>query len=335
MVLKEIPGTRGFLADEVGNIYTPEKVKRPTYRNGDGYITCSVLTDEDRWVTYGVARLVALAHLLHTRKPEHTQVNHRDNDLSNNRVMNLEWVTDSENNIHSEIMRQGNQYSTIVVWNEQDKPITMCLNAHVTAEMFGISPLDVWDSVRLATQVATSDGRIVRFSHQPWNRRKPIRQDQAEVARRYLQSARPMKVKDIDTAEVVEYPSINAVAKALGVSPSRVYRAAQKSDEVRLINKQYQVAYEGESFLAAAVEDLFEARQHGAREVCAYSYVLKKYVIYACAKEFYLSNNLSKKAVTTTLKKGKLRLIGDWVAVYYSIENVNRLRYFVEGPATT
>lgn len=55
-VLKTIPGTKDFLADEFGNIYSPDGLKRNTYTNGDGYVTASVKTEDDVWITFGVHR---------------------------------------------------------------------------------------------------------------------------------------------------------------------------------------------------------------------------------------------------------------------------------------
>ena len=55
-MLKTIPGTKDFLADEFGNIYSPDGLKRNTYTNGDGYVTASVKTEDDVWITFGVHR---------------------------------------------------------------------------------------------------------------------------------------------------------------------------------------------------------------------------------------------------------------------------------------
>jgi hypothetical protein len=333
--LMVIPGTLEFVADDEGNIFDSNMVKRTTYRNGDGYMTCSVLTETKKWVTYGVARLVALAHLLHLKKPEHTQVNHRDSDLSNNRVTNLEWVTESENNIHSEIMRVDNQYSTVVVYNDRDQVITMCLNAHIAASMFGVTALDVWDSVRSGWFVMTPDGREVKFAHLPHNARRPITQDKREVAKRSLQEPRPVKLRDIVTGEVIEYPTMTAAAKAVGVKNNQVFRAVQKTDKLRLLKKQYQAAYLEDSFPMYSQMDVQDALNHGAREVTAYNYQTGIFYVYESAKEFIAATGLSKKAVTTSLRKEKLRRICDWAMMYLSPENVKKLREFVGCPEIT
>lgn len=102
--IRRIPGTAGFLASDEGVIYDPNGRVRTQYKNGDGYATASVLVEGDnggRWQTFGVHRLVAKAHLPCNGDSDDYQINHRDHDISNNHASNLEWSTDSLNNIHA------------------------------------------------------------------------------------------------------------------------------------------------------------------------------------------------------------------------------------------
>lgn len=57
-MLKEIPGTCGFLASDDGKIYDQAFTERKQYKNKDGYSTATVLTDKG-WITYGVLSLLA------------------------------------------------------------------------------------------------------------------------------------------------------------------------------------------------------------------------------------------------------------------------------------
>ena len=81
---KEIPGITGYVADDRGNIYGPDGEIRTTYRNGDGYITTLVKTDNGVFRTVGVHQLVGLAFKLEERTPEKFQINHLDGDIENN-----------------------------------------------------------------------------------------------------------------------------------------------------------------------------------------------------------------------------------------------------------
>lgn len=63
-------------------------LKNVTLKNRDGKLK-----------TIGVHRLVALAYISNPKKLR--EVNHRDGDIKNNKVENLEWVSSSENTKHA------------------------------------------------------------------------------------------------------------------------------------------------------------------------------------------------------------------------------------------
>ncbi len=70
--------------------------------NGNGYMVVTISVNKKRKNKY-VHRLVAEAFI---PNPENKpQVNHIDNNRSNNIISNLEWCTASENSIH--MMNQG------------------------------------------------------------------------------------------------------------------------------------------------------------------------------------------------------------------------------------
>lgn len=68
-------------------------------KDKDGYIMANLSLEKSKTLTVKVHRLVAQAFIANTYdKP---QVNHIDGDKTNNRVENLEWVTNYENRIHA------------------------------------------------------------------------------------------------------------------------------------------------------------------------------------------------------------------------------------------
>jgi hypothetical protein len=332
MNLKEIPGTLGFLADSNGDIYDSNKQKRNKYLNGDGYSTSAVLTTDGRWVTYGVARLVALAHLKEKPTITKCQVNHRDHNKLNDSVSNLEWVTASQNNIHSEIMRTSNSYVTLICLRDNE-PFALFTNTHCAAQELGLSVLDIWDSIKDSKNIGN-----FTFKHKPFNGvipkilRTKINYDRDSSG---AIKSRAVKTLDIDTGEVLLFDSLASAGRHFCTSASHLYQSIPKTNSVSLFRKKFQVSYIDEEFPEISLEDLDKARNHGPRDVIAFNVSDNKFVIYTNAKEFIASNNLSKKAVTTSLAKGEIRKIGDWVPVYFTKENYKRLKNYVRSPVFT
>ena len=72
--------------------------------NENGYIRVYICCK-----TYALHRLVALAFIENTENKE--QVNHIDGTKLNNSVANLEWVTNTENQIHKFKIGLGNNFT--------------------------------------------------------------------------------------------------------------------------------------------------------------------------------------------------------------------------------
>lgn len=88
---REIPHSKGGVASIKGRILKP-------HANKCGGLRVK-LWCEGRVKSHQIHRLVAAAYIANPEnKPE---VNHKDGDRSNNKVVNLEWVTASENIQHS------------------------------------------------------------------------------------------------------------------------------------------------------------------------------------------------------------------------------------------
>jgi len=100
-----------YLISEQGFIVNEKTQKRlKPQNNGNGYLKVSMRID-GREVQRYVHRLVGEAFLSKTS----IQINHKDGNKSNNHIDNLEWVTNSENQIHAHktgLKKNGNQ-----LWN--------------------------------------------------------------------------------------------------------------------------------------------------------------------------------------------------------------------------
>lgn len=331
MIVKKIPGTMGFFASTCGQIFDSKMVAKNTYFNGDGYVTVNVKLEDRRWITFGVHRLVALAFIEQTDL-DRTQVNHRDLDITNNCVGNLEWVTPYLNNLHAEISRFDSRYPSVYsVLN--GKPHELYNSAHEAEAKTGVRWLDVWDSIK--------DGKIFngyRFFHKGHKSSLPEGLSFDRTVNFKDDSTRkpkPIKLMDIDTGEVIFYPSFLDASKELRVSPSHIHQSIPRDGHPRVLLKRYQVAYAQDDFLPLSREEFIRAKQHGAKKVIAYNSESCKYTVFKSAKEFIAYIRHSKKAVTVALKKDRIREFGKWVALYESPKNILKLKTYVESPVTT
>lgn len=121
-----------FLVDELGNVFRETKngvkpLKKHTRNGGYEYVCVSV---NGKCKKISVHRLVASA--FHSNPSNLPQVNHIDGNPNNNRADNLEWVSGSDNQLHSRYVL-GNKTGFA------DRPVK-CLD---TGEEY-ISTRDAW-----------------------------------------------------------------------------------------------------------------------------------------------------------------------------------------------
>lgn len=99
MIIKPIPNLSGYGCDILGNIYfiksCPYRIRK-LRKNKDGYLRFNAQSNGIN-KTFSVHRCIAETWLSHRVE----QVNHKDGNKENNRLENLEWVTQADNNLHA------------------------------------------------------------------------------------------------------------------------------------------------------------------------------------------------------------------------------------------
>ena len=99
-----------------------ERILKPALRGAPHSLYWAVrIKINEKWKTYNIHRLVALAFLSNTdNKP---QVNHKDGNKLNNNAYNLEWVTSKENTQHAWDTGLFCKYKMSAVGKTNSKPV--------------------------------------------------------------------------------------------------------------------------------------------------------------------------------------------------------------------
>lgn len=98
VIWKRIPGYPGFIASNKGIIKSPRGKTLSTHVQKNGYLTFHIRSEDGKWVTRYVHRIIALAFI--ELKKGKNSINHKDGDKFNNCESNLEWVSPKENTDH-------------------------------------------------------------------------------------------------------------------------------------------------------------------------------------------------------------------------------------------
>jgi hypothetical protein len=131
-----VKGFENFAVSNFGrvfNIFSGRMIN--SFKSNTGYLRIQ-LRNEKGYKNFYVHRLVLLNFI---GEKKGLVVNHKNGDKFDNRFENLEWVTQSENVLHSYRtgLRKDNSYKVILM--KDGSYITKFKNARETSEFFGIS----------------------------------------------------------------------------------------------------------------------------------------------------------------------------------------------------
>lgn len=326
MDVKTIPGTIGFSASSDGKIFDKNGKEKNQYTNLDGYKTCAVLTTEYKWKTFGVHRLVCLAHLPYKDKLENLTVNHIDGEITNNNKKNLEWLSIGQNNIHAALMR-GSKFRPMILGKKPDGTHEFIDNLFTAAKKFKTDISLVWECIRDKRHI--NNWMLSHYSNTsliPKDLQKNCFPGGRGLGKLIL---RRVDILNIEDQTVKTYNSMHDAAKEHGVSSSLILRLMSTVDKMRLFKRKYLIVDSGFPFPIVNQIDYEKSLAPLGKNVFCYNVKLKKYVIYESASQFIRENKLSKKAVTVDLRKNRLRLLGDWWYIYNTPSNIEELNKVV------
>lgn len=132
----DIKGYDGYKINRNGEIISYKKIhprKIKPYVAGNGYWEVTLSPTKGKYKRLGLHRLLAEAFI---EKPSHAEVvNHKNGDTLDYHLENLEWVTDSENKLHSiyVLKKRTATQRTIIVDDMEFESLKKC------AEHFGIN----------------------------------------------------------------------------------------------------------------------------------------------------------------------------------------------------
>ena len=137
-IWKDIKGYEGrYKISNLGNIYTYVRDKNMTPKQcRKGYLRINLRDSQGVRKSHAVHRLVAQAFI---PNPENKpQVNHIDEDKTNNRVDNLEWVTNRENAIHGTKIERTIINTSKPIYHVVNGVKTEHLNAVIASNITGV-----------------------------------------------------------------------------------------------------------------------------------------------------------------------------------------------------
>lgn len=305
--MKTIPFTQGFQADAEGNIYDKDGNVRPQYTNGDGYKTASVKTDDDKWTTFGVQRLVALAY--HTPLKEHLlmTVNHLDGNILNNTPGNLEWVTSANNIIHGTLLNRYTNRPLIIATKKNEEfyfndllDIARYLKTDIDTIWYRIRDKKDYDGWSIR-HLKSSDARVQRM----------IKARPKHIS----EKVRKLRMLDTETKEETSFSSMHAAANHFKVGVPHIRHRISTPGFPKVFRGRYVFVDEGESLDFVTPEIVVRSQHGAAKAILVYDVRKGEFKEWKSAYKFIKAHagSISKKAVTTRLKKGLLTETEGWI----------------------
>lgn len=309
MELIAIPGYDDTYINSNSEVFVGGVLKS-TYVNGDGYHGVAV-KQNNRWVTVGLQRLVALAfckeelgrYLASGYNINDLEANHIDLDKTNNAVSNIEWCTSKENNIHAYIASDRMTRPTIYIADMESIITDTFLNLKECAEWFKLPIIDVWRAIKWGTML---DDYYV--CHIPVKGRVPgiLRKNRKGIAPREA----AVQVKNIETGNISKYTNSRTAAFYMTCPPSLITTMKSTVDNVRFIYGKYIVTDLNVDIDALDISGVSDAQK--VKGLGCTASKNGKTQTFKSIKNMNETLGLSRKAVYTRLGKSNKCEVDGW-----------------------
>ena len=165
---KDIEGFEGYQVSNQGNVRSLKKGKEPKilkpYDNGYGYLKVDLYKNNKQYKKR-VHKLVAEAFIPNTTEGK-TEVNHINGNKTDNRLINLEFVSRSENIKHA--VNTGLRFSKDVLDNRP----CICLNTvaiypsiNIASQVFNLNPKTIWENCNKKINYCEANGNKYYFDY--------------------------------------------------------------------------------------------------------------------------------------------------------------------------
>lgn len=213
-----IPGYRRYYINSLGVILRKtDQTIVPSYIGTRGYYVATLIDDSGYRAPVKVHRLLALRFLSHPHDVDEFVVNHKDTNKLNNDLLNLEWVSNSENIQHAfDNGLVSTRVRKILAMKIDTREIVEFSSTRACASFFGVSYSTVVDPLRNSKGIRPYKGYYLKYedSELSWPE---------ENADFNIYNSRAVLAKNIETEEILTFESMQSVGEFLGAAKSSIF----------------------------------------------------------------------------------------------------------------
>lgn len=266
--------------------------------NPDGYHNFRLKRADGTTLTIGRHRVLAMAFISCPGRFEDYVVNHKNLNKGDDRLENLEWVTEWDNFRHAGELNANPKFIPIQVRDFDTKEVTYYPCMIECARAVKLSKDQVQYRVALKGEVILGDRRQYRVFNgdAPWVERP------ASMA---------VLVRNVITGEVTAFEKMSEVAIALDISPASVCTWIRRDQPV--VKGFFQIKFESDRAPWRHVDDpILELAKHdNTRPVQAYNPETKDLKRFSSAKSCANAMQLGVTTLSERLKSGGTKTYSD------------------------